>query len=274
MSDKRSALTAIPAEPRLAQPLHRPSGVIEGKLGEPWVVLPNASELEAWGRDEEIAYNQINRQTEKALFFRRTFDFLTDNRVHGDYFEFGCHRCRTFRMALTEARRHNLDGMQFHAFDSFEGLPEPTSETSVEIWKRGALTTSEQTFMDHVKAHGIYVDRVKTIKGFYSESLTPALRRQYVDSARKTALVNIDCDLYESAVPVFDFIDPLLQEGAVIYVDDIFAGHKGHPHKGVARAFLEWQKRSRWKVVRHLDIGWWGRSYIVYLDKAGVDGVL
>ena len=78
MSDKRSALTAIPAEPRLAQPLHRPSGVIEGKLGEPWVVLPDASELEAWGRDEEIAYNQINRQTEKALFFRRTFDFLTD----------------------------------------------------------------------------------------------------------------------------------------------------------------------------------------------------
>ena len=157
--------------------------------------------------------------------------------------------------------------MQFHAFDSFEGLPEPTSDTSVEIWKRGALTTSEQTFMDHVKTHGIYVDSVKTIKGFYSESLTPALRKQYVDSGRKIALVNIDCDLYELAVPVFDFIDPLLQDGAVIYVDDLFAGYKGHPHKGVAKAFLEWQKRTRWKLVRHLDIGWWGRSYIVYLDK-------
>ena len=75
-------------------------------------------------------------------------------------------------------------------------------------------------------------------------------------------------------MPVFDFIDPLLQDGAVIYVDDLFAGYKGHPHKGVARAFLEWQKRTRWKLVRHLDIGWWGRSYIVYLDKDGVDGVL
>src|SRR5271155_2595482 len=220
MSDKRSATlaAAIPAEPSSAQPPHR-STAIEGKLGEPWVVLPDGADLRGWGRDEEIAYNQINRQTEKALFFRRTFDFLTDSRVHGDYLEFGCHRCRTFRMALTEARRHNLETMQFHAFDSFEGLPEPTSETSVEIWKRGALTTSEQTFMDHVKTHGIYVDRVKTIKGFYSESLTPALQRHYVDSARKIALVNIDCDLYESAVPVFDFIDPLLQEGAVIYID-------------------------------------------------------
>ena len=51
-------------------------------------------------------------------------------------------------------------------------------------------------------------------------------------SARKIALVNIDCDLYEFAVPVFDFIDPLLQEGAVIYVDDLFAGYKGHPAQG------------------------------------------
>jgi len=275
MSEKRFVASVAGAtDPQSTKTPPRPTTAIEGMLDEPWVVLPNAKELADWGRDEEIAYNQINRQSEKALFFRRTFDFLTDSRVHGDYFEFGCHRCRTFRMALTEARRHNLDRMQFHAFDSFEGLPEPTSDTSVEIWKRGALTTSEQTFMDHVKKHGLYVDRVKTIKGFYAESLTPALKRQYVDSARKIALVNIDCDLYESAMPVFDFIDPLLQDGAVIYIDDLFAGYKGHPHKGVARAFTEWQKRARWKLVRHLDIGWWGRSYIVYLDTESVHGVL
>jgi hypothetical protein len=247
---------------------------IEGKEGEPWVVLPDGAALKDWGREDEISYNQMNRQTEKALFFRRVLDFLTDNRVHGDYFEFGCHRCRTFRMALTEARRHNLATMEFHAFDSFEGLPEPTSDTSVEIWKRGALTTSEGAFIGMVKDHGIYVDRVKTIKGYYADSLTKARQADYVKSARKIALVNVDCDLYESAVPVFDFVEPLLQEGAVIYIDDLFAGYKGNPHKGVARAFLEWQARSRWKLVRHLDIGWWGRSYIVYLDKEGVSGTL
>ena len=246
----------------------------EPKLGEPWVALPDGAELGDWARDDEIAYNQANRQTEKAMFYRRTFDFLTDNRVAGDYHEYGCHRCRTFRMALTEARRHNLTGMEFHAFDSFEGLPEPTSDTSVEIWKRGALTTSEEDFMGMVRDHGIYVSNVRTIKGFYSESLTPALRQQYLDSGRKVSLVNIDCDLYESAVPVFEFLDPLLQEGTVIYIDDLFAGYKGSPRKGVARAFLEWQQRTRWKIVRHLDIGWWGRSYIVYLDKEAVVGVL
>jgi len=247
---------------------------IEPKVGEPWVALANGKELADWTRDDEIAYNQNNRQTEKVLFYRRTFDFLTDNRVHGDYYEFGCHRCRTFRMALTEARRHNLDTMHFNAFDSFEGLPDPTSHTSVEIWKRGALTTSEENFRAMVKEHGIYVDRVKTIKGFYSDSLTSQRQKSHLDSGRKIALVNVDCDLYESAIPVFNFIDPLLQEGAVIYVDDLFAGHKGNPHKGVSRAFLEWQQKTRWKVVRHLDIGWWGRSYVVYLEKQDVQGVL
>ena len=38
------------------------------------------------------------------------FIFLTDNRVVGDYHEYGCHRCRTFRMALTEARLELVRG--------------------------------------------------------------------------------------------------------------------------------------------------------------------
>ncbi|HTZ36252.1 MAG TPA: TylF/MycF/NovP-related O-methyltransferase [Stellaceae bacterium] len=253
--------------------LRRPV-TIDGKGEEPWVALPDGAALAQWGRDEEIAYNQMNRQTEKALFFRRAFDFLTDNRVRGTYLEFGCHRCRTFRMALTEARRHNLAEMEFHAFDSFEGLPQPENVTAVETWQRGALTTSETAFMDLVRAHGIYVDRVRTVAGFYADSLTPTVQRAYLDSGRKAALVNIDCDLYESAVPVFRFIDPLLQEGSILYIDDLFAGHRGNPTKGVARAFLEWQKQTRWKLVRHLEIGWWGRSYLVYLDKADIDGVL
>src|SRR4051812_18605277 len=97
-----------------------PSFPIEGNQGEPGVELPDARDLQKWRRDEEIAYNQGNRQTEKALFYRRTYDFLTHNRVVGDYYEFGCHRCRPFRMALTDERRHNLSAVKFFGFDSFE----------------------------------------------------------------------------------------------------------------------------------------------------------
>jgi hypothetical protein len=242
-----------------------PSIEIVPVAGEPWVQLGNSRDLKDWSRDDEIALNQSNRQTQKYEFFARTFDFLTDNRVRGDYLEFGCHRCRTFRMALTEARRHNLDSMKFWAFDSFDGLPD-SSGHSVEIWQRGALTTTVDEFMDMVKEHGLYVDRVTPVRGFYSDSLTTELQARFRDNEAKIALVNIDCDLYESAVPVFNFIEPLLQEGSVIYIDDLFAGYKGNPTKGVARAFHEFRQRSRFKFVRHLDIGWWGRSYIAYVD--------
>jgi len=247
----------------------RPPISIEPITEEPWVRLGTGSSLRDWNKTDEIAYNQNNRQTEKLWFFRQVFDFLTDNRVNGDYYEFGCHRCRTFRMALAEARRHNVTDMKFIAFDSFKGLPDVAEKSAVEFWQRGALSTSEDSFLQMVREHRIYVDRVKTVPGFYDCSLTPQLQEAFLAEERNISLVNVDCDLYESAVPVFKFIEPLLQEGAVIYIDDMFAGFKGNPNKGVARAFIEYRNKSRWNFVRHMDIGWWGRSYIVYPSDGG-----
>ncbi|MBC9879792.1 hypothetical protein G8O24_20845 [Bradyrhizobium sp. INPA01-394B] len=229
---------------------------------EPWVEIADGAALANWSGEDEIRYNQQVRQGEKLKFFRQVFDFLKENEIAGDYHEFGCHRARTFRMALTEARRKNLDEMAFWAFDSFAGLPAPETETSVGKWTQGALATSEQEFLRLIGEHGIYTDKVRTVKGLYGDSLTPALKQQFASQGRKIALANIDCDLYESAVPVFDFIEPLLQAGSVLYIDDLFVGNRGNPGRGLAKAFVEYRQRSRWRFVRHLDIGWWGRSYI------------
>ncbi len=144
----------------------KPPVSIQPIIGEPWVKLGTGETLASWGRNEEIAYNQTNRQAEKVRFFRTTLDFLTDNRVNGDYLEFGCHRCRTFRMVLSEARRHNLSDMQFHAFDSFEGLPAPEHENAVEFWQLGTISTSQEDFLRMVHAHGIYVQTIHTKTGF------------------------------------------------------------------------------------------------------------
>ena len=247
---------------------------IESKYGEPWVNLPDNSALSNWGKDQEIVYNQMNRNVQKAKFYSKTFDFLTENQIVGDYLEFGCHRCRTLRMALTEARRHNLSSMNFHAFDSFEGLPEVISDTDHALWRPAALATSLDDFIKIVQKHGIYPENVRTIKGFYQNSLTPTLQEAMLVSGQLAMLVTVDCDLYESAVPVFRFIEPLLQEGTVIYIDDLFAGYRGSPKRGVSRAFMEFQKNTPWKFVRHLDVGWWGRSYIAYRDNADLEGTL
>lgn len=277
---RKTVRKSSPARPARSGTQHR---VIAGDLfgdmivpldGEPWVKLANGKELAGWVKEDEIRYNQVIRQTGKYHFFRRIFDFLNENEIRGDYLEFGCHRCRTFRMALTEARRHDLKSMKFWAFDSFEGLPDPTTQTSVSKWMAGALTTSEDAFLGMVRAHGIYVDNVRTVKGFYSDSLTPALQQRLLDTPVKAALVTVDCDLYESAVPIFNFLDPFLQEGSVIYMDDLFVGNRGNPNLGVARAFLEYQARSRWHFLPHLEVGWWGRSYIAISQGVGEGRVI
>jgi hypothetical protein len=236
-------------------------------MTEPWVHLPDGTDLWDWGKTEEIAYNQQNRQAEKQRFYVNAFDFITDNRVVGDYWEFGCHRARTFRMALTEARKHNLAQMNFVAFDSFQGLPEPESAQVVEIWEKGALCTTEGEFRGLVQAHGIYTGRVELVKGFYKDSLNGELYSRLREDNRKPALVTVDCDLYESAKEVFRFLVPFVVAGTVIYLDDYFAGYKGNPMKGVRCAFDEFERQladSGFNLTPHLQVGWWGKSYIVY----------
>lgn len=243
--------------------------------GEPWADLPDGRDLAAWGRDEEVHYNQILRQTEKHRFFAWTFDYLNENGIAGDYYEFGCHRARTFRMALTEARRHQRDNMRFLAFDSFAGLPEVDGDTKHDLWNEaGTLATSQEEFLKLIGEHGIFTDKVELVPGFYDRSLTAELQNRLLGGGTPAALICVDCDLYESAVPVFDFVDPLLREGSVIYLDDLFAGYGGSPFAGVGRAFLEFQDRSDWKFVRHMDIGWWGRSYIAVHQASELRGTL
>ncbi len=231
---------------------------------EPWVELCDSKALMNWEHEDRISYNQRNRHIEKFIFFQKVFDFLTDNKITGNYFEFGIHRCRTFRMVLSEARKHNIKDMKFFAFDSFEGLPERHAEDdSIDKWKKGALTTSENDFMSMVKEHGLYLSNIFLEKGFYEDRLKKELVSKYKKEHNYASLVNIDCDFYSSAVSVFNFIDELLIEGSVIYIDDMFAGYKGQRNKGVARAFYEYEKSSKWSFEKYLDIGWFGRSFIV-----------
>ncbi|MBB43619.1 MAG: hypothetical protein CMM44_07640 [Rhodospirillaceae bacterium] len=243
-------------------PPTKSKAVITPLIDEPWVHLADGTELKNWNKEDEIAYNQANRQIGKYEMFVGAMDFIRMNEIQGDYFEFGCHKCRTFRMALTEARRRNLNNMEFYAFDSFEGLPEVKADTTVDLWKKGVLATSVENFMKLIEKHGIYVDKVHTVKGFYNESLNEDLKLSFSD--KKAALINVDCDLYESAVPVFDFIEDFVQEGTIIYMDDLFCGYKGSPERGVARAFIEYQNKSAFKFASHMNVGWWGRTFIAH----------
>ncbi len=222
------------------------------------------NDFENWTKQDEINYNNNEiRQKAKYWFFQNAFDFISGNQVMGDYMEFGCHKARTFRMALSEARKKSFDWMNFYAFDSFEGLPEANDIDKFPGWEQGQLKTSEDVFRQIIKEHGVYVDKVKMIKGYYNNTLDSVLAEEFHLKNTKVALAYIDCDFYESAKDVLSFLDDFIQDGTVLAFDD-WNTYKSNPNKGEKKAFAEFKEKSKWKFEEFINYGWMGKSFIAY----------
>jgi methyltransferase family protein len=124
--------------------------------------------------------------------------------VHGDaplYLEFGVYRGDTLRWWCENL---TAPGARFVGFDSFEGLPED--------WHA------------HVKAGAFALDDIPELPdprasfevGWFDKTV-PAFEVPPHDQL----IINIDSDLYSSAVVVLDAIEPHLVPGTLIYFDEL-----------------------------------------------------
>jgi O-methyltransferase len=183
--------------------------------------------------------------------------FVTWNQIEGDYLEFGVFQgeslIEAYRALDGSRREHAAYGFnspeyerwqasppRFFAFDSFEGLPAGTAERQVD-YAQGAYSCSEAQFRANVARDGVDPSRVITVPGFYDQSLTPDVKRRL--KLERAALVMIDCDLYESTVPVLNFLTDLVGQGTILIFHDWFR-FKGRPDCGEQRACREWLARN------------------------------
>jgi O-methyltransferase len=184
-----------------------------------------------WVKDEYMAFAYKNME----YLFLSIARFAHINRpIDGYYMEFGSHEGRTMRLAWRHFR--HLFDWDFIAFDSFEGLPEIETIDKQQIWEKGRLETGESDFVNIVTKSGMPKSKIKTVKGFYDDSLTPELAASLLP--RKAAVIYVDCDLYKSTIPVLKFIVPFLQKGTVIVFDDWNCFY-GDPAKGERKAWGE-----------------------------------
>jgi hypothetical protein len=183
--------------------------------------------------------------------------FLAWNQVEGDYLEFGVYKGASFSTAFhafernrrrvaqalspSESLRRWLDARpRFFAFDSFEGLPAGEAERQAD-YQPGGYACSEAQFLANLEQAGVDMSRVVTVPGMYDQSLVPEVKARH--GLRQAAMVFIDCDLYESTVPVLDFITDLVGQGTIIVFEDWFR-FKGSPLHGEQRACREWLERN------------------------------
>lgn len=179
-------------------------------------------------------YSAYGRTIRKDLFIGIARFCHINRPKTGYYFEFGSHEANTMRLAW-DSFQHLFD-FTYVAFDSFEGLPAIGEIDRQDIWSKGKLKTSEEEFLRTCLRHGVPREKLITVKGFYDQSLNEETEKRF--SPDKAAVIYVDCDLYESTVPVLRFIKPFLQEGTILVFDD-WNCFNADPQRGERRAFSE-----------------------------------
>lgn len=157
-----------------------------------------------------------------------------------NYYEFGTGSGGTLQKALAVLKKY--PDSRIFLFDSFEGLPEPRDGRDAHAcWTKGEFSYSEEYIAGLIRRNGFDPARVRFVKGFFENSLTPDLGREL--RSHPPAFVTIDVDYYSSTVQALDFLMPLLASGTVIYFDDLWA-FDGHPEHGQLKAISEFNSKN------------------------------
>lgn len=221
-------------------------------------VLPDAL-AEVRARLNTLEYRSFNR---RFYAIEQCAEYLVGAQIKGDYLEFGVYLGNTFSHAYKWMSPANTD-MKFFAFDSFEGLPKPQGIDIKAGYSSHFVETqfscSQLDFESNILKNGVDTTKVTTIKGWFNETL-PGSKTYNVE---KIAVAWIDCDLYESTVPVLQFITPHLSVGSVIIFDD-WRCYRNHPDFGEQRACREWLEKNRQIQLAELySFGWNGIAFTV-----------
>lgn len=210
---------------------------------------------------------------ERVNFMIKAVNYAQWSKLKGDFAEFGVFRGFTTVNMLNVMNYEDLP-RKYWAFDSFEGLPEPKGidasfgqfeksnfDFSLENY-RETISRNTNITTDKIKLVGERADaEVVLVPGFYDQSLSAEAQRTLPDN--KFALVWIDCDLYESTVPVLKYITNHLEDGALLVFDDWFC-FRGKDTLGERKAVAEWlAKNPHISLIPYQGYSWHGFSFIV-----------
>lgn len=221
---------------------------------------------------------------ERDRIFEKAFRVIG---LHTNYAEFGAYKGHSLVSAYYSARKicdeflggnwnhafanpdetasvviNHWNNMRFFAFDSFQGLPATRGpDKEMEIFKEGTYCCGSDEFMATLRKYAVPQDKVVAVPGFFNESCTAenVAPLQFGN----IGIVHIDCDLYESAKTVLDFITPYLCGNAIIIFDEWYQFF-GNPNYGEQRAFAEWRAANpQWVVTEFQREGAFRMSFIL-----------
>lgn len=217
-------------------------------------------------------YSSVRARCVYKDAFYIAVDYLISNQLLGPILEFGSRSGFTSRCLGETMAERNYPG-KLYLYDSFEGLPEITSEVDLfnpevseqKVWFKGAMAMPDDTVERIGRDMQIFMQpsQFEIIKGFFSDTLPKALPEEPV------ALVHIDCDLYQSTMEVLEALqeNKLLQDGAILMFDD-YNTSRANPKRGERRALRDFLHHTRsLSVSPFFAYNWHGQAFFLHIDE-------
>jgi len=181
-------------------------------------------------------------------------------KLEGSYFEFGIYEGTSLYAAVkTHQKMKSKIPRNFYGFDSFdEGFKYFDTKDNHPFFKEGDFVSS------YSKAEKRFAKfkNVKLIKGYFEETAKPELL-SVRHGNDKCSIIFIDCDLMNPAYVALDYVQPILQKGSIIILDDYFA-YLGDENLGTCGALNKFLlKFPQIKVREYADYGYGGKSFVV-----------
>lgn len=206
----------------------------------------------------------VQRNLEGYLvFFYDAWVNQNINAITGDYVEFGSWGANTMHMAYEAMKLSGRTDRHMWAYDSFQPLPEAKDDRDLHPgWRPGGSTGGGGVgkFHEACERHGIPRDAYTATEGYFDATLPPLGAD---GEPRDIAVCLIDCNMYSSAVTVFEFLEPRLKHGMILAFDDYFCWS---PERisGEQSVLLEFARdHPEWHFERYRDLHRAGTSFVV-----------
>jgi O-methyltransferase len=177
------------------------------------------NQLARSGRVQLVDVDQLRPKLHKGLAHLSR----SDKECVGDYLEFGVFQGTSMICMWDVLNEMNLGHVRMFGFDSFEGMPDAASTDDDGIFKPGEFAAPYELTKQRLAEAGVPESRAILIKGWFSDTLNrETVARHGITNA---GVIMIDADIYTSSKQALDFCAPLIQQEAVLVMDDWYAAN-------------------------------------------------
>lgn len=196
----------------------------------------------------------------KYFALKKVFYLSAIESIEGDYYEFGVYTGSSFTHAIrcsksSEKFDSNLSNMKFYGFDSFAGFGELDNNDIHRFYTNVNFETDYNKTYKRVNKI-LPEDRFKLIDGFFENTLKSK------PESKLSRIVFLDSDTYSSTLLSLNYIEPTLQKGTIIILDDYYS-YKGSITKGVCGAFKKFSDENNIKSRSIFSYGMGGKVKII-----------